>query len=124
MFIAELRTTTERSLAVEAVAESSAPVALMNKTGVNDELGDGVPLIFTGMTPEANPVEQQNQIPVAANAVSLLPGSTPAQQAHFSSQFLRETNRGNTVNHTQRSRMRAQHHSIRRKQERLFVRAI
>jgi hypothetical protein len=120
MFIAELRTTAERSVAVDTDAMSSAQVPLVNETGRNEEFGDGVPRIFSGMTPKANPVEQQNQIPLTTQAEALLPGSTSAQPAHFSSQFLRETNGGNTLNHMQRSRARARLRSIRRKEELAF----
>lgn len=120
MFVTELRATAERSLASNIEAESSAPVALMNEAGVNKEFADGGPIIFSGMTPKTNAVEHESQILATQQAEAPLPGSTLARPALFTSSFLKETNGGNTVNHKQRSRARAQLRSVRRQEERLF----
>jgi hypothetical protein len=120
LFIAELRATAERSIAVNNAAMTSAQESRVAEAGVNEELGDRVPLIFPGMTSKANRREHENRTLVSTqypDAEPSLRESTLAPLAHFSSYFLRQSNGGNTFNHEQRSRARARQRSIRRREE-------
>ena len=127
LFIAQIRTTAEKTLAVANDSLSSAHEALVSDPGVVKRLGDRVPPIYSSAVTTANSAEQENQVTVATQCQKAEPSlreSTSARQAHFSSQFLRETNVGNNINHEQRSRARAQQRSMRRKKELAFELAV
>lgn len=124
MFISDLRTAAEKTLVMDANAKIPAEAAHVAESEEGEKLCERVLPTVSSLAATATAADPENQIPLAAQPEALLHGSTSVQQAHFSSSFLRETNGGNNLNHTQRSLVRARLRSIRRKEELTFELAV